>query len=217
MRHTAALAVTLTLFAGAAKAHPHEFVEAGLTFHIDSNGLLTEIAVEWRYDLFTSMLILTDLGLNPAATDLTAQEAVELQGFDLQWVEGYNGDLWALADGADLALGAPIPAAATVEGGQVVSRHRRPLAAPVDPRSTDLVVQVYDPEYYIAYSVADAPGVEGSACRVRVFTANMDRAYATLEAALAEVATGADATVEGEFPRVGRDFADEVRLDCSGA
>jgi ABC-type uncharacterized transport system substrate-binding protein len=209
------LALALSVAALPALAHPHEFVEARLAFHIDAAGLLSEIAVEWRYDLFTSMLILTDLGLNPAATELSPDEVPGLQGFDLNWIPGYNGDLWVYVDGAETRLSGPVPAPASVEQGQVISRHLRRFSEPVDPRTAAVMVQVYDPEYYIAYVIAGMPEVFGAACRARVFSADMDVAYATLEAALAEVANGGEADLEGNFPRVGRDFADEVQLDCS--
>jgi len=210
-----ALALSLCLAGAPAWSHPHEFVDAGLTFHLDSNGLLTEISVEWRYDLFTSMLILTDLGLNPASIDLAPDDAPDLQGFDLHWIEGYNGDLWPMADGEPLELEHPVAAPTTVEGGQVVSRHRRALSEPVDPRAVRVSVQVYDPEYYIAYTVAGVPAVDGDGCRARVFSADMDAAYAILEAAMAEVSDGGTIDLELDFPRVGKDFADEVQLDCS--
>ncbi len=183
----------------------------------DEAGQLTALAVEWRYDPFTSMLILSDLGMNPAATDLPADQAPELQGFDLDWVAGYDGDLWPLADGAAMAMGPPQSRPVTLEAGQIVSRHVRPLATPVDPRAVEVVVQVYDPEFYVAYTLAqgtaDLPGTD---CRARVFTADFDAAYARLEASLDELLSGG-ADIETNFPRVGRDFADEARLDCSGS
>ena len=196
-----------------ALAHPHEFVEAGLVFRLNDAQEVTEIAVEWRYDLFTSMLILTDLGLNPAVSELAGAEAGPLQGFDLDWLEGYNGDLWLWAGEAAVALGAPLPGPATVEGGQVVSRHVRPLPVPVP--AAGLVAQVYDPEFYVAYTVPGQPVVEGAAaCRARVFTPDLEAAYARLEAALSELTAGGEVDLEQDFPRVGRDFADEVRIDC---
>lgn len=208
------LAAALILAPSVALAHPHEFVEAGLTFHLNDAGQVTEIAVEWRYDLFTSMLILTDLGLNPAATDLAGAEAEPLQGFDLDWMEGYNGDLWIWAGEAEVPAGPPVPGIATVEGGQVISRHTRPLPVPVPAEG--LVAQVFDPDFYVAYTVPGQPQVEGGTCRARVFSPDMDAAYARLEAALAEVSAGGEVDMEMDFPRVGRDFADEVRIDCGG-
>lgn len=211
-------ALTLALAAGlvpaAAHAHPHEFVEAALTFRLDDRGLLVEIGVEWRYDPFTSMLILSDLGLNPAATDLPPDEAAALQGFDLDWIEGYNGDLWPWLDDRPLALGPPRGSPAEVIGGQVISRHSRALLEPVDPRAGQIRVLVYDPEYYVAYTIAVPPAVEGGTCRARVYGPDIEAAQATLEAALAESAAAGAEDLELEFPMVGEHFADEVQLDC---
>jgi len=209
------LALILALLPAPALAHPHEFVEVGLTFRLDAQGMLTEIGVECRYDLFTSMLILSDLGLDPGATEVAAEAAPGLQGFDLDWLPGYNGDLWLWAGGQEVALGAPRGGPATIEGGQVVSRHARPLPQPLPPHG--LVAAAFDPTFYIAYTVPAIPVVEGpGGCRARVFAPDIDAAYARLEAALAEMASGGEVDVEQDFPRVGRDFADEVRIDCQG-
>lgn len=207
------LALALALVPGLAAAHPHEFVEAALTLRLDAEGRLASIDVEWRYDPFTSMLILSDLGINPALTDLAASEAPELQGFDLDWAEGYDGDLWPVFDGRPLRLLPPVAGPAEVSGGQVISRHSRALSEPVDPRAGDVSIRVYDPEFYVAYTIAVPPAVVGDpACRARVFGPDLAAAQAVLEAALAEVAGTED--LELNFPMVGEHFADELRLDC---
>ncbi len=207
------LALALAFVPGLAAAHPHEFVEAALSLRLDAQGRLVEIGVEWRYDPFTSMLILSDLGLNPAATDLAGAEAAGLQGFDLDWIEGYNGDLWPSLGGVPLALGPPMPGPAEVRGGQVISRHRRALLEPADPRAGDLSIKVYDPEFYVAYTIALPTAVEGETdCAVRIYGPDLEAAEGRLAAALAEQAGSTD--VELAFPMVGADFADELRLVC---
>jgi ABC-type uncharacterized transport system substrate-binding protein len=207
------LALALACVPAVATAHPHEFVEAALTFRMTPEGRITAIEVAWHYDAFTSMLILSDLGIDPSATDLAPEAVPELQGFDTDWIEGYNGDLWAEQGGLPVTLGSPIPGPVEVAQGQVVSRHVRPLPEPVDPRAALLRVRVYDPEFYIAYTVAVPPAVEGApGCRARVFGPDLEAAHSTLEAALAEVAGGDD--MELNFPAVGEHFADEVVIDC---
>ena len=207
------LALALALVPGLAAAHPHEFVEAALTLRLDGEGRLTGIEVEWRYDPFTSMLILSDLGLNPAVADLAAQDAPALQGFDLDWMDGYNGDLWPLFDGRPMGLLPPVAGPAEVSGGQVVSRHSRAVAEPVDPRAGQVSIRVYDPEFYVAYSIAVPADVVGdTACRARVFGPDLAAAHERLDAALAESAGTDD--IELAFPMVGEHFADELRLEC---
>ena len=209
MRLLPALILAPTL----AAAHPHEFVEAALTLRMDAEGRLVEIGVEWRYDPFTSMLILSDLGLDPTATDLPPEGAPDLQGFDLDWMPGYNGDLWPTLGEVPLALSPPIAEPAEVQGGQVVSRHRRRLAQPADPQAGDLSIRVYDPEFYVAYTIAVPPAMEGaSPCAARVYGPDLEAANAVLEAALAEQMGSTD--LELNFPMVGAHFAEEVRLVC---
>lgn len=211
----AVLAMVLAFSAASARAHPHEFVDAALELRFDANGALTEIDVEWRYDAFTTLLILSDLGLNPAAEALSPEEQALLDGFDMNWDEGYNGDLWPMQDEAPIALGPPQPIATLLEDGQIVSRHRRPVLSPVDPVHGSLIIQIYDPEYYIAYTIAAQAVIQGrDDCRTRIFTPDLGAARAQLEAALDELYAGGIDDQEENFPAVGRDFADEIRVEC---
>lgn len=198
-------------------AHPHEFVDATLDLIFAEDGRLTEIGVEWRYDAFTSMLILSDMGLNPAAEALTDEERALLEGFDLQWQPGYDGDLWPMQGEEPVPLGPPEGGAVELVEGQLISRHSRPLLNPVDPADAQagpLVIRVYDPEYYVAYTIAAASSGTGD-CRARIFVPDRAFAQAQLEAALDELFAGGVEDYESAFPAVGRDFAEEIRLDCS--
>jgi len=211
----ATLAATLALPVAPARAHPHEFIDAALELRFDSAGALAEIGVEWRYDAFTTMLILSDLGLNPAAEALAPDELALLEGFDLNWDESYNGDLWPLQGEVPIALGPPRAVATFLEQGQIVSRHDRPVVEPVDPARGPLVIQIYDPEYYIAYTIAAQTAFAGREdCRARIFVPDLGAARAQLEAALDELYAGGVADLEDSFPAVGRDFAEEIRLEC---
>jgi ABC-type uncharacterized transport system substrate-binding protein len=204
------------LAAPAAQAHPHEFVEARLTLRFDDSGTLERIGVEWRYDAFTSMLILADLGLNPAAEALSPDEEAQLAGFDTNWPDDYNGDLWPYLDDAELALGRPEDPSARLDDGQIVTQHWRALETPLDPAAGALSVMVYDPEFYVSYAISHQSGVEGRTdCRLRFFGPDLSAAEERLQAALDELAAGGESDLETNFPAVGRDFAEEARLDCS--
>ncbi len=211
----AALAATATLVAPAVQAHPHEFVEARLTLQFDAEGALDRIGVEWRYDAFTSMLILSDLGFNPAADSLSEEEEAALSGFDTNWQPGYDGDLWPYFGEERIPLGPPEDATARLEQGEIVSQHWREVQARVHPEAGDLVIQVYDPEFYISYSISHGSVIDGRVdCRLRYFGPDLAVAEERLQAALDELlAEGSD--LEANFPAVGRDFAEEVRLDCA--
>lgn len=212
----AALALAACLAAPVAQAHPHEFVEARLTFRFDAAGVLERVGVEWRYDAFTSMLILSDLGLNPAAETLSPEEEAQLSGFDTNWQPGYDGDLWPYFDGRPVPLGPPEEARARLEDGEIVSQHWRAVEGVVDPAAGELVVRVYDPEFYVAYTIGHDSRVEGRVdCRLRIFAPDLGAAEERLQAALDELMAGGVTDIEANFPAVGRDFAEELRFDCA--
>ena len=69
------LAALMILPPAGALAHPHLFIDAGLELVYDDQGALSQVAVEWRYDAFYSLLIVEDLGLDPDGDGiLTPQE-----------------------------------------------------------------------------------------------------------------------------------------------
>ncbi len=211
-----AAALALMMAAPAVQAHPHEFVEARLILRFDAAGALERIGVEWRYDAFTSMLILSDLGFNPAAETLSLEEEAELAGFDTNWQPGYEGDLWPYFDEQPIPLGPPEDAQARLDDGQIVSQHWRDVQAGIDPGAGDLVVQVYDPEFYVSYTISHESLVEGRAdCRLRFFGPDLAAAEERLQQALDELLAEGMSDLEANFPAVGRDFAEEVRLDCA--
>jgi ABC-type uncharacterized transport system substrate-binding protein len=217
----AALASGAAALAGApAAAHPHIFVDTGVELIHDSEGRLTALRVHWTYDELFSLLLLEDLGLDDDYDGvLTEAETEALQGFDMHWPEGFEGDVYVTADGAPVALGPPQTGPAALRAdGMLTSTHTRRLARPVDGAAEAVVVSVYDPTFYTAYSIlpaevsTDAPG-----CETAVFTPDLDAAYAQLEAALAELGATVDDPFEAvDFPPVGDRFAEEIRLTCTG-
>ncbi|WP_209425613.1 DUF1007 family protein [Pararhodobacter sp. SW119] len=210
--------LVLACAATATAAHPHEFVEARLIFDFDGGGHLQQIGVEWRYDAFTSMLILGDMGIDPAAEALTPEEEAQLSGFDTNWIPGFNGDLWPYFAGDPLPVGPPQAASARLEAGEIVSQHWRRVEDGVDPAAGDLVVQVYDPEYYVSYTISHDSRIEGRGdCRLRFFGPDLSAAEERLQAALDELIAGGAADLEQDFPAVGRDFAEELRFDCTAS
>ncbi|MEO1680296.1 MAG: DUF1007 family protein [Pseudomonadota bacterium] len=202
-----------------ATAHPHIFVDAGLTLIHDSKGRVTDIEVRLHYDELFSLLLLEDMGLDPDYDGvLTADENETIVGFDLYWPEGFEGDVYIEAGGAPVPLGPPEAGDARLEeSGQLYGAHRRKLARPVDP-SEGVVIKVYDPTFYTAYSIVVADVQSTAGCGVPVFTPDLDEAYGQLAEALAELgAEVGDPWEMIDFPPVGDRFAEEVRLDCGSS
>lgn len=202
-----ALSLCLAALPGAAGAHPHIFVDTALRAVLDPAGRLAGIEVTWRYDELYSLLIFEDLGLDSDYDGkLTEAEVKRLQGFDMHWIEGYEGDLYLTAGGAPLPLGKPEPRRTDIAEGRIETVHYRPLAAPVPPGAVTL--RAYDPTFYTAYDLSGGVSAP-EPCRVEIAPADVDAAYARVEKELGDRSADTE-----DYPEVGDAFADTVTLDC---
>lgn len=211
----AALACLIALAPLPAAAHPHIYIDAGLTFMIDTQGNLAAIKVSWSYDEFYSLLQLEEMGLDQDGDGIiTVAEQEKLKGFDTQWVAGYEGDLYVSQNGTPVALGGPVDAGASLEDGRLLTWHTRPILTPLDPTADEIQTKAYDPTFYTAYTLDLGAEVTGSdACTLTQIAADLPKAYDKLESLL----YGADSAQfdeDGNFPQVGAMFADTVTLTC---
>lgn len=200
-------------------AHPHLFIDAGVEMLFDDDQRLAAVRVVWAYDAFYSMMTLSDLGLDSDFSgELTDEERAALQGFDMQWVDGFDGDIVVQLAGAVHELEGPADWTADYVDGRIVTSHLRPLTERVAvPPEAELRIQVYDPTYYTAYTIVGTPQTTGrDDCTARVFTPDWEAADAQLMAVLSELAgEGVDAEVD--FPAVGEMFSEEVRATCAAS
>ncbi len=201
------LALSLVAAPIVGQAHPHIFIDTNLRAVVDEAGTFKGLEVRWSYDDFYSLLIFSDMGLDPDGDGaLTPDEVKQLEGFDLKWVEGYEGDSYVTQGGDPVALGPPESRGLTVEGGRIISTHFRAAEAP----ASGLVIKVYDPTFYTAYALDGQVEVDGP-CTSRIEPADLDAAYSYVEELL--YARPAD-EAQDEFPEVGDRFADTVMLSC---
>ena len=203
------LSAIFCLFAAPLTAHPHVFVETGLKLVRGQSGMVEGVEVTWRYDELYSLLVLEDMGLDDDFDGkLTQVEMAELDGFDLKWIEGFEGDLYATSAEGKLVLGPPKNRGTSIEKGQIVTRHFRAL----ERSAKTLSLKAFDPTYYTAYDLGlgiDLP----VGCEAKVIKADLDAAK-RLEAEL----LGDDVdNPEADYPEVGEEFADEIIVTCAPA
>lgn len=197
-------------------AHPHIFVEAGVEIVLDEAGQLTGIRLSWTYDEFFSFMLTSDLGLDmDGDLTMTDEELATLAGQVLDWPMEFGGDLYLTQRDRQIALGPRGEASVDYVGGQVIERHFRPLAEPLDP-SWPVAVQVFDPYYYVAYEISPQIGLQGGAgCAVELRKADLNAAYSLVD----ELLYGRPASDVGPdeaFPEVGQAFSDTVFVSCGG-
>ncbi|MEM6373851.1 MAG: DUF1007 family protein [Pseudomonadota bacterium] len=208
LRHASFLALSLAAAPLAGQAHPHVFIDATLRAVVDADGTFRGLEVQWAYDDFYSLLIFADMGLDPDGDGkLRPAELEKLEGFDLQWIEGYEGDSFAQHGDQRVSLGEPQSLGIDVKRGRIISTHFRAANAP----AAGLEIKAYDPTFYTAYALVGQVEVDGP-CTAVIEPADLDAAYTRLEELLY-------ATPQAEaldyYPEVGESFADTVMLSCS--
>ncbi|MEO0378877.1 MAG: DUF1007 family protein [Pseudomonadota bacterium] len=201
------LALGLTAVPVIGQAHPHVFIDTTLRAVVDDNGTFKGLEVQWAYDDFYSLLIFADMGLDVDGDgQLSDDEIQRLDGFDLQWVEGYEGDSYARQGETSIILGPPEGRGTRVEAGRIISTHFRAADGP----AAGLEVKVFDPTFYTAYALVGQVEVDGP-CTAIIEPVDLDAAYTSLEELL--YVTPANEAMD-YFPEVGESFADTVMLSC---
>ena len=209
------LALLLALVPLQAIAHPHIFIAAGFEIVTDEQGNLTGIRTTWDYDEFYSLMILEDLGLDRDYDSvLNTAEQAALNGFDMKWVEGFNGDLVATLDGEPLSLTGPLETTAALRDGRIVTTHLRKVTGTPELTGHILMLKPYDPTYYTAYEVTlpvTVPGREG--CLIESIPPEIDSALANMQQKLSTLDPSMNPEDAG-LPDIGADFATEVEIQC---
>jgi ABC-type uncharacterized transport system substrate-binding protein len=211
------IAAVLSLLALAvpALAHPHVFIDSGIEVLIDDQNRATGVRISWTYDEYYSLFIIGDMGLDLDWDGvLTADESARLAGFDMKWDPGYSGDTYALQRDVDLALSRPRDWSAEYQDGKITSHHLRDFDWPIPLSGDPLIVQVYDPGYYVLYTIAFDPVLTGGQdCQATAYAPDITEADEALKDALAEYTPDQD--LEADFPAIGKAYAEEIRVTCA--
>lgn len=204
----------LSALASPALAHPHAWIDAKVEVILNASNQATSVRISWVYDNLYSLYVVSDRGMDVDWDGkLTPEEEAALAGFDMQWDAGFPGDTYALLGEAPLPLSRPRDWTATYADERVTTTHLRDFDAPIALGDLPLILQLYDPSYYVAYAIPFDPVVTGGVgCTAQVFVPDLDEAAVEMQAALAEYT--ADVDLEAEFPAIGAAYAEEVRVTC---
>jgi ABC-type uncharacterized transport system substrate-binding protein len=217
MRSLVVLCGFLAAGADPVLAHPHVWIDTGIEVILNDRNEATGVRISWTYDDLYSLYVVGDMGLDPDWDGvLTPDELVRLAGFDMDWDPDFPGDTYALLGESPLALSRPTDWTASYADGKITSTHLRSFDDPVAVGAVPLILQAYDPGYYVAYSIPGGPVVTGGkGCTARTFVPDVGAAEEALLAALSEYTPDVD--LEAEFPAVGANFAEEVRVTCAAS
>lgn len=198
-------------------AHPHIFVDTKFELIVDDGGQLTDVRVIWEYDELYSLLITEDNSLDPDGDGLlTEAEITKLTGFDMQWGDGFNGDL-VIADGdTRVTLSGPRDITVSFADGRIKTTHVRALKKPISPGET-ATIKAYDPTYYTAYEVTRPVTVVGTGiCNIRLKVPEPNSTLVGLQQKLATLEPQM-APLDAGLPDIGSQMATSVIVTCDAS
>ena len=213
MKRPAAILFSLCV-AAPVGAHPHIFIDTGLKLTFDADGVLETVETTWVYDPLYSLLVTEDMQLDPDFDGvLTPDEVARLTGFDMQWVEGFNGDLVVLQDDRHLNLSGPVSYAASFADGRITTTHVRNV---MDAQAgVPFHLKPYDPTYYTAYDVTLPVTVTGpESCRSRIEMPDLSSGLGAVRLQLMALDPEVDPADVG-FEDIGAEFATTVIATCA--
>lgn len=209
------VAALLALLPAPLAAHPHVFVDATVEVLTEA-GAVTGVRIAWTYDDLFSLMLTEDLGIDgDGDLVLTDAETEALRVSVTDWPSDYEGDLVVEARDELLLLGPREDHGVVLEGGAVVETHRRPLVQAVLATTAPVLVKVFDPYYYVAYTITDATVSGDVTCAATLVGADLEAAQAEVDATWAGI-DWANAAPDVQLPPIGEPFADRVEVRCGG-
>ena len=142
---------------GVTKAHPHVFVDARTGFVFGSDRQLEAIKISWRYDEFTTLVLFETLELDQDQDgQLNDADRVKILEGETNWPQDYKGDIYLEVLGQDYPLGRPKAAAVKLNANQIEVIFDLPLSKPIRVDSSPILLRLYDPFFYFAYTIVSA-------------------------------------------------------------
>ena len=209
------LAVFFAFWAGAALAHPHQFVTIDARLLLDAKGRFWAIEARFAMDETESLYIASEFGLDPDGP-LTAAQSAEL--FKL-YAAGYAEFNWfthVSQNGEALKLVLPKTGSVAMKDGVLSVDWTLPLERPASLEAAPILLQFYDPTYYAEAALNGAPALAAAEGTAPSGCAVVFQPHAPTEETKAKQRLLAllPPEVTPEDPTVGRLFADRVEARC---
>ena len=177
----------LALMPTLAAAHPHEWVDVASEVLFDGVGHIEAIRHHWRFDeAFTAFAL---QGLDTDGDGAYSQAELQpLAQVNVESLADYDFFTTVAVGDYEAGYGAPRDYSLDLDEDRLTLHYTLPLAQPMLARSA-VLLQVYDPEYYIAFAMPSEEAVRlvdaPPGCRLAVTPAMGPDASAA--AALAEI------------------------------
>jgi len=147
------MALAVLFFGRPAEAHPHVMVETE-TQLVFENGRLTGLAHAWTFDEMYSTFATQGLDKNRDGT-FSREELAELTQVNVEHLGQQKFFTVLRHERRFVSFGAVRDAWSEVVGGKLRLHFTVPVATPFAAGGRPVTLQVYDPDYFVAFSPAD--------------------------------------------------------------
>jgi len=182
--------ISLVLVASAVPAlpHPHVWVTMSLDLVFNDEGKITAVNHAWSFDPAYAEMAMDGLDTNGDG-DYSPDELEPLTADNMASLKDYEYFTVLRQKGEKQAIGEAVEASQLYTNGRLTLYFQVPLKTPVDPRAGDVMVKVYDPDFFIDFALPeDQPvsiiGSEPAGCKLEVkpvpTTAELDQTRAML-------------------------------------
>jgi ABC-type nickel/cobalt efflux system permease component RcnA/ABC-type uncharacterized transport system substrate-binding protein len=202
----------LALSWSGAQAHPHVWTSVRSTVVYNGDGHPTGIRHAWTFDEMFSSFAIQGLDTNGDGT-FDGSELADLAEVNVTSLAEYGYFTFAKAAGREVALEPPVDYRLDHDGKSLTLHFTLPVAEPEEARPGPFQVEVYDPTYFIAFSLAgEAPAAltgAPSGCTI------------TSEGAKGDPLAGKGQVSEDFFSNLdqegfGEEFANKITVACPG-
>lgn len=181
-------------FAGAARAHPHVWVESRSTVVFDGDGAIAGVTHVWRFDEGYTSYLVQGLDTNGDGA-YSSEELAELAEINATSLADFGYFTNLTIDGQDHFFTDPVDYRLDHDGTAATLTFTLPLEAPAASK-TAFVLEVYDPEFFVSFRMAQgdaaltlAGGPDGCAIDIaRATEVQLDQ-FANLSEAFFEALT----------------------------
>ncbi|MBN8944455.1 MAG: DUF1007 family protein [Rhizobiales bacterium] len=142
------------LAAGPALAHPHVSVQTETRVMFDAQGQAVALEQVWTFDEMYSAFAIQGLDTNKDG-NFSREELAELTTINVENLGQQKYFTVVRHERRFVSFGPARDAWSEVQGGKLTLHFTMPIVTPFKPGGRPLVVEVYDPEYFVAFEPAD--------------------------------------------------------------
>lgn len=137
-----------------AAAHPHVQVETTSRIVHDAQGLIVAIEHDWTFDEMYTSFAIQGLDKNGDG-QFSREELAELTKVNVEHLGQQRFFTVMKHDRRFVSFGAVQEAWSEVKNGKLVLHFRVPIATPYAAGAKPVTVEIYDPDYFVAFIPAD--------------------------------------------------------------